>query len=261
MEEPLKDGPVPPQGDRGPEAAKEPLRDAAFSSQADTSSAPQPADAGAPEPEHTAEHAVPAEAAPGDAVFEPAAVMAPVWPPVFERESARRRLLLRRLGALLGTGTVAFTLTTWVLLQRESHAPRLVAAPAARSDRNAKKADPPSNDSAEAAAIAAARSQLDALNSDDIAAAYSQFSPHYRARVPLATFRRLITAHRDMFHTEEQEVTTRSRADDRFVVDFYLSSDDDEEYIAEFTLVLLDGRWCVDDLRWARDEGETHSST
>lgn len=189
----------------------------------------------------------------------------PVWRPAFERERNRRRALLRRLAALLGTGTVAFAFTTWLLLQRESRSSRgsvsLVAAPAAPGGSD--KAQPggeSGEQNAEAQALSAARAQLEALNQDDITAAYSHFSPRYRARVPLATFRRLVVAHHDMFHTEEQTVSTRSTSEDRVVLDIHLSSDDDEDYIAEFTLVRLQGKWCVDDLRWALDQNDTHSS-
>jgi len=186
----------------------------------------------------------------------------PVWRPAFEFERHRRRALLRRLAALLGTGTVAFTITTWFLLKHESRAPRLaayVAHPANHGDSSDRGKS--GEDTAESSALKTARAQLQALNDDDVTAAYSEFSPRYRARVPLATFRKLVKAHRDMFHTEEQDVTTRSKSDDRVVLDIHLSSDDDEDYIAEFTLVRLQGKWCVDDLRWALDESDnTHSS-
>jgi len=198
---------------------------------------------------------------------EPIFAAPPVWRPAFERERNRRRALLRRLGALLGTGTLAFTVTTWFLLRHESRTQRpaaLVAATVAPNpDGDGDTAKDPAatgDEAAATAALRAARAQLDALNQDDIAGAYARFSPRYRARVPLATFRKLIAAHRDMFHTEEQNVKTRSRSDDRVVLDIHLSSDDDEDYVAEFTMVRLQGRWCVDDLRWALEENDTHSS-
>ncbi len=118
----------------------------------------------------------------------------------------------------------------------------------------------PSADEAAGGALRAARAQLEALNQDDVAGAYSFFSPGYRARVPLATFRRLVRSHREMFHTEEQEVSTQSQSEDRVLLDIHVTSDDDEDYVAHFTLVHVDGRWCVDNLRWAIDEDDTHSS-
>ena len=41
--------------------------------------------------------------------------------------TAWQRAMLRRLAALLCTGTLAFTLTTWILVQRERRAPAVMA--------------------------------------------------------------------------------------------------------------------------------------
>ena len=185
----------------------------------------------------------------------------PAWRPVFDRERQRRQALLRRLAPLLGTGTLAFTLTTWLLLRRESRGARsnVPVAAAPRVDGKAPGTASSGEESA-GAALVAARAQLGALNQDDVSGAYAYFSPAYRSRVSLAAFRRLIRAHRDMFHTEEQEVSTRSHDDDRVVLDIHVSSDDDEDYVAHFTLVRLNGKWYVDNLRWAIDEDDTHSS-
>jgi uncharacterized protein DUF4864 len=198
----------------------------------------------------------------GEISPEPAAPEpAPSWRPAFDRERHRRQALLRRLAALLGTGTLAFTLTTWLLLRHESRAPRPgPPVPAAPRLNGKDPGSAPSVEEAAGAALRAARAQLEALNQDDISGAYSYFSPAYRSRVPLATFRRLIRAHRDMFHTEEQDVTTRTQSADRVVLDIHVTSDDEEDYVAHFTLVRLDGRWCVDNLRWAIDEDDTHSA-
>jgi len=191
----------------------------------------------------------------------PEPVPAPTWRPAFDRERRRRRALLRRLAALLGTGTLAFTLTTWLLLRHESRSLRTGPPVPVAPKLDGKAPGPASSpEGAAGAALRAARAQLEALNQDDISGAYSCFSPAYRARVPLATFRRLIRAHRQMFHTEEQGVTTQSQSDDRVVLDIHVASDDDEDYVAHFTLVRLEGRWCVDNLRWAIDEDDTHTS-
>jgi hypothetical protein len=185
----------------------------------------------------------------------------PAWRFAFDRERHRRRALLRRLAALLGTGTLAFTLTTWLLLRHESRAPRLVSPdpPTAKTEGTPGGSATAAGEQTVSAALRTARAQLEALNQDDISGAYSYFSPAYRARVPLATFRRLVRAHRDMFHTEEQDVNMRSQSDDRVVLDIRVSSDDDEDYVAEFTLVRLNGKWCVDNLRWGFDD-DTRSS-
>ena len=200
----------------------------------------------------------------GDLPQEPAAPEAapvPPWVPAFDRERRRRRTLLRRLAALLGTGTLAFTLTTWLLLRHESRIPR--PAPAGTASARVEGAAPDTSTTAEDAAGSAlrvARAQLEALNQDDISGAYSYFSPVYKARVPLATFRRLVRSHLDMFHTEEEDVDTLSQTESRVLLDIHVSSDDDEDYVAHFTLLRVDGRWCVDNLRWGFDEGGDNSS-
>jgi len=188
----------------------------------------------------------------------------PLWEPHFERERIRRRTLLRRLTALLGTGTVAFTLTTWLLLRHGPQAAptRLVTASPEIEKKGSREPESTPEDSASVnAALRIARAQLIALNGDDISGAYSYFSPRYRARVSLPLFRKLVLAHRDMFHTEEQDVVTRSDSEERVVVDIHVSSDDDEDYVAHYTLVRLRGHWVVDELRWGFDEDENRSST
>lgn len=188
-------------------------------------------------------------------------VPTPPWMPAFDRERRRRRTLLRRLATLLGTGTLAFTLTTWLLLRHESRGPHAVPpAPTAAQPGGTPADSPAASEDAVGAALRTARAQLEALNQDDISGAYSYFSSAYRTRVSLATFRKLVRAHRDMFHTEEQEVRMRGQSEGRVLLDIHVSSDDDEDYVAQFTLVRVDGRWCVDNLHWGLDDDETHSS-
>ncbi len=186
----------------------------------------------------------------------------PAWQPAFHRERDRRRLLLRRLAALLGTGTLAFTLTTWLLLRHEARPARAGAptAAGAKSDGTAPGPATAGDEAAGAAALRTARAMLAAMNQDDLGTAYSYFSQRYRSRVPLASFRSLLRTHRDMFHTEEQDVRTRSETKDRVMLDIHVSSDDDEDYVAQFTLVRLEGRWWVDELHWAFEEDDQHSS-
>jgi uncharacterized protein DUF4864 len=189
---------------------------------------------------------------------EPAA--APAWQPAFHRERDRRRLLLRRLAALLGTGTLAFTFTTWLLLRHESRSTRAGAPAPAKTDGPSQGPAAPRDKVAAAAALRTARAMLAAMNQDDLGTAYSYFSQRYRAQVSLSSFRSLVKKHRDMFHTEEQNVKTRSETKDRVLLDIHVSSDDDEDYVAQFTLVRLDGRWWVDQLHWSFDEDDQHSS-
>jgi Domain of unknown function (DUF4864) len=200
---------------------------------------------------------------PGEDSPPPEPVAPPVWQPRYEQERLRRRTLLRRLTALLGTGTVAFTLTTWLLLRRpaDSSAPRVAAASPQIAGRGPAREAAPDAPGAAAAALRIARAQLIALNGDDIGGAYSYFTPRYRNRVSLALFRRSVQAHREMFHTDEQEVKTISESEDRVLVDIHVSSDDDEDYVAHYTLVRINGRWAVDDLRWALDQDDQGRSS
>jgi hypothetical protein len=191
----------------------------------------------------------------------------PPWQHAIELERGRRRALLRRLGALLGTGTLAFTLTTWMLLRHERRVPALVTAPApAVPPKGAAPKDAaPGASSAPGATsepVRTARTQLEALNRNDVHGAYELFSPKYRSKVPFAVFQKLVTAHRRMFHTEESEIKTREQTGDRMVLDIHVNSEDDEDYVAHFTLVRVGNRWWVDDLRWAfEDDDDTVSSS
>jgi CHASE1-domain containing sensor protein len=177
-----------------------------------------------------------------------------------ERETitAWQRTMLRRLGALLCTGTLAFTLTTWILVQRVER------APAAMAGLQETPADTAEERSAEASEPAkAARAHLDALNRGDIRAAYEMFSPHYRQTASFDAFKALVRAHRSMFRTEEEELDSTSITSDRVRIDVHVQSEDDEHYIAHYTMARLNGRWFVDELRWVRadDEDEELTST
>ncbi len=179
----------------------------------------------------------------------------PSWEHAVERERGRRRALLRRLAALLGTGTLAFTLTTWILLQHERRAPAPVVAPASAP---APKDGTPKDIAPESASdpLRTARAQLVALNHNDIRAAYEFFSPKYRSKVPFTVFQKLVTSHRRMFHTEENDAETRNQTTDRVYLDIHVTSADDEDYVAHYTLVRLTGRWWVDDLRWGYEDDQ-----
>ncbi len=146
-----------------------------------------------------------------------------------------QRRMLRRLVALLCTGSVAFTLTTWFLVRRQ---------PAAA---------PPPSASEPARTV---RAQLDALNRGDVRAAYDLFSPRYRANVPFTAFRELVNSHREMFRTREQDVESHEESNERVQLDMHLLADDGEYYVAYYTVVRLEGRWWIDDLHWGTDDGD-----
>ncbi len=176
-----------------------------------------------------------------------------------ERLAGWQRVMLRRLAALLCTGTLAFTLTTWVLVQRERMAPPALAVPSGGR--------PPAGDTAPSASAAtaepaqAARAQLGALNRGDIRAAYELFSPRYRTTVSFEAFKALVTSHRAMFRTEEEELDSVAVEPDCVRLDLRVQSDDDEHYIAHYTLARVSGHWLVDDLRWVNADDEDEDLT
>jgi len=167
-----------------------------------------------------------------------------------------QRDMLRRLAALLCTGTLAFTLTTWILVQRERRAPAVMAV------SHGAGADAGEEQSAAASEPAkSARAQLQALNRGDIRTAYEMFSPHYRETASFDAFKALVKAHRPMFRTEEEELDSKPIPPDRVRIDLHVQSEDDEHYIAHFTMVRLNGRWFVDDLRWINADDEDEDLT
>lgn len=176
-----------------------------------------------------------------------------------QRITAWQRTMLRRLVALLCTGTLAFTLTTWMLVERERRAPTVMAVSSGAG------ADTGEEGSASPAAggepAKTARAQLEALNRGDIRAAYELFSPRYRETASFEAFKALVAAHRAMFRTEEEELDSKAITPDRVRIDLHVQSEDDEHYIAHFTMARMNGRWFVDDLRWVNADDEDDGLT
>ncbi len=156
-----------------------------------------------------------------------------------------QRRMVRRLAALLFTGTLAFTLTTWLLVRNQPPTP----PPAALVDITAP--------------ARTARAQLEALNRGEIRAAYDLFSAHYKQDVSFESFRKLVTSHRKMFRTKEEDMESHEESRDRVLIDLHLTADDGEAYVAQYTLVQTQGRWLVDDLHWIMDDdsGDEMTST
>jgi hypothetical protein len=44
-------------------------------------------------------------------------------------------------------------------------------------------------------------------------------------------------------------------------IDLHVQSEDDEHYIAHFTMARMNGRWFVDDLRWVNADDEDEDLT
>ncbi len=160
----------------------------------------------------------------------------PVEPgPAPERREATRRSLLRRLLALLTAGGAAFALTTWTLVRYDS--PFGLFGWGAKADRPA----------------GIVKAHLEALNRGEFRAAYALFSRHYREQVSFEEYRRLVLAHRRMLHTRELRVIRQQESGERAVLETSLLAQNGERYTARFTLVRVDGRWWIDDLRWGSE--------
>ncbi len=154
----------------------------------------------------------------------------PILPdPQHEVEEAWRRSLRRRLLILLCVMGVAFAVATWLLVRYENPLwfSRLSNGPAS-----------------------VVRAQLEALNRGDLRRAYDFFSPNYRKEVPFEAFHQLVVTHRNMFRTRELRIGRDDESGSRAVLETHLLAEGGKRYLARFTLVRLDGRWWVDELRW-----------
>lgn len=158
-----------------------------------------------------------------------------LWVARNDPDEPRRRRLLRRLRVLLLAGGLAFALTTWLLVRVENPAALFGLGPGPAS---------------------VARAHLNALNRGALREAYDLFSAQYRQQVSFEMYHALVVSHREMFRTEAIQLDTREAAGERAVLESHVVSADGEQYVARFTMVRLEGRWWIDDLRWALDDEE-----
>jgi len=151
-------------------------------------------------------------------------------------EARRRTALLRRLRVLLFASTLAFALTTWMLVRVDNPAALLGWGPG------------PST---------IARAHLEALNRGELRVAYELFSTQYRQQVPFDVYHQLVITHREMFLIADATFQETEDSGDRAVLEGSITASDGEHYRARFTMVRIDGRWWIDDLRWGLDEEDS----
>lgn len=182
-----------------------------------------------PSPEENSERAAdPGRELPGVSAEEQTLVQpAPLTAYGLEEDASRRRSLRRNLLQLLAGGLTAFVLTAWVLVR--------IAPPFGLF------ADGPRE---------VVRAQLRAVGLGEYRAAYQMFSAHYRSQVPYDAWHQLIVSHWRMFHSEVVSAGETSQSGSRATLEVHLRATDDRGYRARFTLVRLDGRWWIDDMRW-----------
>ena len=140
-----------------------------------------------------------------------------------------RRIIVWRLGVLLGAAIVAFALTVWVLVR--------VDLPAGSAGE-------------ELAAANVVRAQLDALNRGDLRQAYDLFSQRYRDQVPFESFHDLVTTHLAMFRARKVDFESREESHARAVLDTHILSTNGEHYFARYIVIRIEGHWWIDDVRW-----------
>lgn len=157
---------------------------------------------------------------------EPVLWLAP--PEVTAGEAELRRRLRRRLALLLIAGLALFTLIAWMLV-------RLDLAGLATGARGP---------------AGVVRGHLEALNRNDLRAAWEYFSEGYRAKLPFERYHDVIVQHRTAFLTRQVEFRERDEDAGRTVLTARVTAADGTPYLARFTLVRSDGRWWIDDLRW-----------
>jgi Domain of unknown function (DUF4864) len=141
-------------------------------------------------------------------------------------------LLPRRLVLLFASSFVAFSLTTW-FLARSNSAP-----------------DEPQADAAPVTPEGIVHEQLDALGQAKTRVAYALFSPRYRSEIPFEAFDTMVREHSAMFRAnsvrKESEIATSGRDD----ITMHLETASGDRFIARYKLVLIEGRWWIDEMRW-----------
>ena len=149
-------------------------------------------------------------------------------------DRSARQVLPRRLAILFASSLVAFSLTAWLLVRVKLNAD-----------------DPHDASTAEGVV----RAQLDALAQGELQVAYSMFSPRYRSEIPFDAFAHVVNAHGGMFRPKslhlEYKVESLAHADLKFGVE----AGDGARFSANYTVIVIEGRWWIDQMRWHAEIG------
>ncbi len=158
---------------------------------------------------------------------EPPEDMPPAWLPAGRPKPAGLGPLHRRLLVLLVASVATFALTVWVLVRFESGLGAFAPSP-----------------------TDVVKAQLEALDRGDLRSAYQMFSENYRKQVPFEAYHALVVTHWRMFRTRELRFGPKQQWGGRAVLDTHLVAEGGDRYVARFTLIRMDGRWWIDDVRW-----------
>ncbi len=151
-----------------------------------------------------------------------------------------QRAILQRLSTLLAVAGVAFVLTTWILVRRDSFA------------------KPLAGNSVPSEIV---RHQLDALNRGELREAYALFSQDYRKQVSFEAFHELVSTHWAMFRARTIDFESLEETRVRAVLDTHITTAGGARYLARYTLVEVEGQWWIDDVHWGREEEPRGRST
>jgi len=153
--------------------------------------------------------------------------------PADAARARKRKIIVWRLGVLLGAAVIAFALTVWILVR--------VDLPAGSAGE-------------ELAAASVVRAQLDALSRGELHEAYGFFSQRYRDQMPFEAFHELVAAHVAMFRARKVDLESREESHARAVLDTHILSANGEHYFARYTVIRIEGHWWIDDVRWGLEQ-------
>lgn len=146
------------------------------------------------------------------------------------RQRERRRMMLRRMRIVLVGALAAFCLAAWLMVRNDGSLLAWLGISG------------PSR---------VVRQHLEALNRGEAREAYGFFSVKYRGVIPLPAYEDMISSHRAMFRTRVLGTQTPSQGEGYAVVDMRLAASSGAHYVARFTLVQIEGRWWIDQVRWS----------
>jgi hypothetical protein len=147
-----------------------------------------------------------------------------------QNEALRKRSFRQNLFLLLSLSLAAFILTAWILIRMDSPFGIFSTGPQE-----------------------VVQAQLLAVDRGQFRPAYDMFSVRYRKQVPFDLWHELIVTHWRMFHAEVVSAGEPAQSGPGVTLEIHLRDEDDTEYRARFTLIRLEGRWWIDDVRWMQE--------
>ncbi|GEM_PF-948701 len=154
-----------------------------------------------------------------------------------QNEALRKRGFRQNLFLLLSFSLAAFILTAWILVRMDSPFGLFSTGPQE-----------------------IVRAQLLAVDRGQFRPAYDMFSVRYRKQVPFDLWHELIVTHWQMFHAEVVSAGETAQSGPGVTLEIHLRDEDDTEYRARFTLIRIEGRWWIDDVRWMQEASESNIS-